>query len=186
MANGITHRQYGDEISIRMNNGITECFFVSLALSSSALAQTPDEERLALWIAQHDQTVRGYGSVSFDLGGGVGPDGLTRLSAFPWTYSQFVVQKVFLLSAIDDALSGDRRRRTLSFELAQDVVDKLAKFLHMVKRCREQYLEPETPYTLLSSDNPPERCIIHGVLLHEIFNSGDRRCIVCNAYGRVK
>ena len=181
MANRITHERYGDD-AVRMNNGLTENFFVVLALSSSALAQTLDEERIALWIARHDQTVRGSGTVSFDLSGATPAHSWD----FPWTFGQFVAQKAFLLSVIDDALTGDRWRRGDVYELPdQYVFDSLAKFRLMVKHCREQYLDPETPYELPATAFAPlhslERCPIHGVFLHELVFPGDHRCIVCNA-----
>jgi hypothetical protein len=183
MANRITHRRYGDTTSVGMSNGLTDLFFVVLALSSSALAQTPHEERIALWIAQHDQAVRGNGAVSFDLSGGTAD--LARLSLFPWTFSQFATEKAFLLSAIDDALQGHRWRREGFFESDQNVLDALAKFRHMVKRCREQYLDPETPYdlpsTIATSSHPLERCSTHGIILHQAYYPGDHQCIACNA-----
>ncbi len=168
-----------------MNNGLTERFFVALSLSSSALAHTPDEERIAFWIALHDQRIRGagLGAVSFDLSGGTAD--LACLSRFPWTFSNFAAQKAFLLSAIDDALQGHRWHREGYPEANQQIFDALAKFRRMVKRCREQYLDPETPYDLSSTPStlpyPLGRCPAHGIVLHEARNPGDRRCIACNA-----
>jgi hypothetical protein len=183
MANRITHRRYGDAASLAMSNGLTDLFFAVLALSSSALARTPHEEGIALWIVEHDQTVRGFGAVSFDLSGGTAD--LHRLSHFPWTFKQFAAEKAFLLAAIDDALQRHRWPREKFPEAGQYVFDALAKFRRMVKRCREQNLDPETPYdvpsTINTSSQPLERCSVHGIVLHQAYYPGDCRCIACNA-----
>lgn len=183
MANRITHRQNDDAASVSMSNGLTDLFFAALALSSSALARTPDEERIALWIAEHDQTVRGHGAVSFDLSGGTATP--TSLMRFPWTFKRFAAEKAFLLSALDDALQGHRWHRENFPEGGQYAIDALAKFRQMVKRCREQNLDPETPYDVpemvAACTFRLERCPIHGVILHQAYYSGDRGCIVCNS-----
>jgi hypothetical protein len=60
-------------------------------VSGSRLAATPHEVQFILWLAQHDQSAVGFGTVDFDL------------SEMPWTLQGFEAEKAFLLRVIERA-----------------------------------------------------------------------------------
>jgi hypothetical protein len=91
MGNRITHPKYGTLGSIKMSNGLTDVFLATLIVSGSHLASKPNEIYFVLWIAMHDQSVLGVGTVGFDL------------SELPWNFENFEQEKSFLLGVIEDA-----------------------------------------------------------------------------------
>ncbi len=78
----------GDCISI--TNGGTDVLINVLTLACAARAKTESEKRLAVWIAEHDQTI-GRGIVGFDL------------DAMPWDPETFESDRRFMVDVIDTA-----------------------------------------------------------------------------------
>lgn len=91
MANLITYREGGNVPPLQMNNGMTSVFVSVLALSTSALAKTDHQRKLALWIVSRDQAVYGLGLVGFDI------------AELPWSRSSFAEDQAFLLRGIEAA-----------------------------------------------------------------------------------
>ncbi|MDE6728657.1 MAG: hypothetical protein K2J80_12080, partial [Oscillospiraceae bacterium] len=63
MGNCIT---FGED-SLKMSNGLTAVFIDVITLAGSRIAQTVDEKRLIVWLAEKDQSVVGIGTVGFDI-----------------------------------------------------------------------------------------------------------------------
>lgn len=76
---------------IQMSNGLTDVFINVLVLSGSKMAQTVDEKRLIVWLAERDQSRIGGGAVGFDI-----PD-------MPWNRQTFAENRAFLLEVIASA-----------------------------------------------------------------------------------
>lgn len=74
--------------SLIMSNGQTNVLISVLVLSGSQLAETEEEKRLIVWLAEKDQNVVGIGTVGFDL------------SEMPWNIHTFEKNKLFLLQTI--------------------------------------------------------------------------------------
>lgn len=91
MGNRITHPRYGTLGSLKMSNGKTDVVLAVLVVSGSRLAATLREAEFILWLAKHDQSVIGLGTVDFDL------------SELPWTLEAFEQEQAFLLSVIENA-----------------------------------------------------------------------------------
>ena len=87
MGNRIT---FGED-SLKMSNGLTSVFVDVLTLAGSRLAQTDDEKRLIVWLAEKDQYVVGIGTVGFDI------------REMPWNTDRFKENKRFMLNVIEAA-----------------------------------------------------------------------------------
>lgn len=87
MGNRIT---FGEN-SLKMSNGLTSVFIDVLTLAGSRFAQTVDEKRLIVWLAEKDQSIVGIGTVGFDI------------REMPWNTENFEVNKRFMLKVIKAA-----------------------------------------------------------------------------------
>lgn len=74
--------------SIQMNNGLTDVFINVLVLSGSNIAQTIDQKRLIVWLAEKDQSKVGIGTVGFDI------------CDMPWNVQTFDQDKNFLIKTV--------------------------------------------------------------------------------------
>jgi hypothetical protein len=91
MGNRITHPKYGNLGSLKMSNGRTDVVLGALITSGSRLAVSLRETELVLWLAHRDQSIVGFGMVSFDL------------SEIPWMLKNFDEEKAFMLQVIEGA-----------------------------------------------------------------------------------
>ncbi len=81
---------------LRLSNGGTDVFLSVLQFALSDLAESAWERALAQWVALHDDHMLGRGMVGF---------GLEEIS---WDRTDFLVQKSFVLRAIDAAITRYR------------------------------------------------------------------------------
>lgn len=79
------------EDSLKMSNGLTAVFIDVMTLAGSRLAQTVDEKRLIVWLAEKDQSIVGIGTVGFDI------------REMPWNTDHFEENKRFMLKVIEAA-----------------------------------------------------------------------------------
>lgn len=84
------HITFGED-SLKMSNGLTAVFIDVLTLAGSRLAQTEDEKRLIVWLAEKDQSVVGIGTVGFDI------------REMPWDTERFEENKRFMLKVTEAA-----------------------------------------------------------------------------------
>jgi hypothetical protein len=89
MANFISFCDNDDNSeSFTMSNGATSVFISVLVISGSLIAKTEREKELIIWLAEHDQSIRGVGTVGFSI------------DDLPWTKNGFKNEKSFLLEVI--------------------------------------------------------------------------------------
>jgi len=113
-----------------MSNGLTDVFMDVLALNTSALAGSEDEKRLAVWLAQHNQSFLGAGTVGFDI------------QDMPWSESDFERQKDFLIRGIQ-AAKTKRLWEKLPYEpLADHVMDVLSRFRLLLEAFQKADVDP--------------------------------------------
>lgn len=186
MGNRITHPKYEALGSIKMSNGLTDVFLAALIVSGSRLASKLDEMKFVLWLAMHDQSVLGRGTVGFDL------------SELPWNFENFEAEKSFVLSVIEDAhenlgwgvfefgihpefFRGDLEQlRMLVLNL--DLIDVKAEKKPYQKEFLYEGSTIETSSSRLESqficelEKLPQfsKCSIHGVIKSEF------GCFICN------
>lgn len=86
----------GGGLDLDLSNGGTDVFLSVLQFALSDLADEPWQDELAQWVAWHDQTLVGLGTVGFDL------------EEIHWDPARFREQKAFLLRAVDTAASRYR------------------------------------------------------------------------------
>ncbi|MDE7281803.1 MAG: hypothetical protein K2N36_08720, partial [Ruminiclostridium sp.] len=91
MSNIVWSGAGNDSECVRMSNGLTDVFINVLVLSGSNLAQTAEEKRLIVWLAEKDQSNAGIGTVGFDV------------CEMPWNIEAFKETKTFLLNVIEGA-----------------------------------------------------------------------------------
>lgn len=84
------HITFGED-SLKMSNGLTAVFIDVLTLAGTRVAQTEDEKRFIVWLAEKDQSVVGMGTVGFDI------------REMPWNTERFEENKRFLLNVIEAA-----------------------------------------------------------------------------------
>lgn len=79
--------------TISMSNGLTDVFIDVLILAGSRLAETVDEKRLIVWLAEKDQSKVGMGTVGFDI------------REMPWNIERFEESRRFMMKTIELAES---------------------------------------------------------------------------------
>lgn len=84
------HITFGED-SLKMSNGLTAVFIDVLTLAGSRLAQTVDEKRLIVWLAEKDQSKVGIGTVGFDV------------REMPWNKEHFEENKRFVQMVVEAA-----------------------------------------------------------------------------------
>lgn len=84
------HIGFGEN-SLKMSNGLTAVFIDVMTLAGSRLAQSDDEKRLIVWLAEKDQSVVGIGTVGFDI------------RKMPWNTERFEENRRFMLDVIEAA-----------------------------------------------------------------------------------
>lgn len=158
------------EDSLKMGNGLTSVFIDVLTLAGSRLAQTVDEKRLIVWLAEKDQSIVGIGTVGFGI------------REMPWNTEHFEENKRFMLKVIEAA-----ENRTDWDKLGYQPNEKLLfpelkKFAEMISRLAVKYVLPNALGEWImdaDSDDPVicgfPKCEKHGILL-TCFG-----CLFCNA-----
>jgi hypothetical protein len=81
---------------IQLSNTSFDVLLSVLLLAGSDLAETEWHVQLMVWLAEHDQALRGGGTVGFDL------------AEIPWDPEDFPAQRDFLLRTADLAATGHR------------------------------------------------------------------------------
>lgn len=116
---------------IQMNNGLTNVFLNILILSGSALAQTVSEKQLIVWLAEHDQSKVGMGTVGFDLWD------------MPWNPDTFEEDRGFLLWVIS-AAKGRLGWEWLDYSPNEDMLFPcLDRFAELVSRVKASEIRPD-------------------------------------------
>jgi hypothetical protein len=163
MGNMITIDTSGDLEPLHMSNGLTSVFIAVCVLSASALASTDQEKLFAVWLASHDQAVRGSGAVGFDI------------SDLPWTAHGFEAEQAFLLKVIRSAQSQEYWH-LLGYQPRADwVIQSLEHFRLLIVHFSKEALVPERARSW-SCEVPSSfvTCPRHGVYLHQ------EGCVICN------
>ncbi len=78
-----------DSDTISISNGLTAVFIDVLILAGSRLAETDDEKRLIVWLAEKDQSKVGMGTVGFDI------------REMPWNIERFEESRRFMLKTVE-------------------------------------------------------------------------------------
>ena len=149
--------------ALQLSNSATQVLLDVLTISASDLATTQWEKRFAVWVAEHDQTIRGLGIAGFDV------------DEIGWTVDEFENQKVFTLKAIDMALQ-EHRWNTLPYSLNSPtgMKEQIKKFRGLVEAFNLQFIDRANSW-LLDGEYTPNFCQKHQVYMHE------HGCIICNA-----
>lgn len=155
--------------SFIMSNGLTDVLINVLVLSGSRLAQTEDEKRLIVWLAERDQSKIGMGTVGFDIG------------EMPWNADSVGESKAFLLNVIrgaENRLGWETLDYSPNEEMIFPVLKKFAELISLFSvekitpGCLEEWLESAEEHDPVWCGFP--KCEKHGVLL-SCFG-----CQICN------
>jgi hypothetical protein len=154
-----------------LSNGETYAFHDMLMLSGSALAATPRERELVLWLAMTDQEFRGVGGGGFDV------------REIPWERDDFEREREFLLRVIDGARNSRLGWDLLDYEPRVDwFTDYLGQFRQIVAGLTVDDLPPPDPDQDADRDLESVdfgRCPKHGVILVEALPETPW-CVVCD------
>jgi len=162
------HENINEWLSIS-NTGTTVLLTV-LGLSGSRIAQSSKEKELIIWLVEHDQIVRGFGNVGFDI------------SDIPWSYTNFEYEKEFFIKVIDGAkqkLGWETLDYKPNVEIIFPFLDTLRKMINVF----EYYYINKEAYSSWLKESEDQRfsipkdfpvCEKHGILLYW------HGCIGCN------
>lgn len=148
MSNIIGDRVAGRQV--HLSNGNTDVLLSVLLLAGSDLAETDRQVALMVWLAEHDQGVRGRGTVGFDL---------AEVPDLP-------AERAFLLRVID--LAATRHRwDVLGYDppVAQRFLAELRELV--------RGFEPKAAGPTQTPRPEHRKCPEHGVYLHE------HGCLLC-------
>ena len=155
--------------TISMSNGQTDVLINVLVLSGSRLAETVDEKRLIVWLAEKDQSKVGMGTVGFDIG------------EMPWNADSLGESKAFLLNVIrgaENRLGWEKLDYLPNEELIFPVLKKLAELISVfsvediTRGGLEEWLEAAEEFEPVRCGFP--KCEKHGALI-SCFG-----CQICN------
>lgn len=169
MGNIITFDKNDTEVSLSMSNSGTDVFLNVLLISGSPLAETVDQKRLLVFLAEKDQIVS-KGCSGFDI---------TELPLAPDTFNE---DKAFLISVIN-AAREQKNWALLDYTPNADIINRyLDKFEAMISAFTVHDINKTALQDWLSdkdSDDPVNcgfpRCRKHGVFL-SFFG-----CQICNS-----
>lgn len=149
--------------SLKMSNGLTSVFISVLALSASSLAQTHSEINFAIWLAAHDQSIVGMGTVGFDV------------SELPWSAENFEAEKQFVLRVIESAQSQALWSKLSYTPHTEWVLAALEKFGALIADLTVDFIRPNWAWCELDNNSPtPTKCPTHDIYLHIA------GCVICN------
>lgn len=155
---------------LHMSNAGMDIFLTTLALSGSKLAETQKQKEIILWIAEHDDVIRGRGFNDFDI------------SDFPWNYDDFEEELKFLLKVID----GVKQKigwETLNYDPNEEILySNLVTFSKLLTGFNKKYITTEAYLDWKKEKENPKysipvgfpKCAKHSILLHY------GGCIACN------
>ncbi len=157
---------------VHMSNGLTDVFFNVLVLSGSALAQSVEQKQLIVWLAEHDQSRVGRGTVGFDL------------CDMPWDPATFAEDKGFLIQAISAAKERLGWEK-LDYQPNEDILFPcLDLFAELLSGMDASKIQPEALKEWLAAAEPDDpvlcgfpRCSKHQILF-TVFG-----CHICNDQG---
>ncbi len=163
------HITFGEDY-LKMSNGLTAVFIDVMTLAGSRLAQTVDEKRLIVWLAEKDQSAVGIGTVGFDI------------REIPWNTERFEENKRFMLKVIEAAESRTGWDK-LGYQPNEELLlPALKKFAEMISQMTaEDVDENETREWFAAAEHDAPvlcgfpKCPKHGTLL-SCFG-----CLICNA-----
>lgn len=165
MGNRIT---FGED-SLKMSNGLTSVFIDVLTLAGSRLAQTVDEKRLIVWLAEKDQSKVGIGTVGFDI------------CEMPWNTENFEENKCFMLKVIEAAENRTDWEKLDYQPNEEHIFWALKEFAELISKLDFKYVLPNALGEWImaaDSDDPVicgfPKCEKHGALL-SCFG-----CHICN------
>lgn len=155
--------------TICMSNGLTDVLIDVLVLSGSRLAQTVDEKRLIVWLAEKDQSKVGIGTVGFDI------------REIPWNITRFEENRQFMLKTVELAQNRTDWDK-LDYTPDEDMLfPVLQEFSKMISKLNAECVLPNALGEWISAadkDDPVlcgfPRCEKHGVL-RSCFG-----CHICN------
>lgn len=165
MVNIVSHGVRDDLPDLIMNNGLTAVFVDVLTIALSAFAKSRNEKRIAVWIACHDQEIRGNGFAGFDI------------CDAPWILTTFESDKQFLLRSVAAAAAKFEWKK-LNYKPKEDwVFESLEKFKNLVEHFSAEHVLSASQWVRKWEDEPAHlvMCEKHGVYL----NSAG--CILCNS-----
>jgi len=163
MGNQIRNDKADKKVFLKLSNGATDVLLSVLILSGADLAVTQWEKELMVWLAAHDQSVFGSGTVGFDI------------DEIAWTRENFYEQQAFLLTTIDLAITR-HRWNSLSYDppFAQE---QLKNLRIIVKNYLFEYVEAARLWDWRVELDSFSKCPVHKVYLHE------QGCLICHDEG---
>lgn len=163
----------GDDV-LHMSNGLTAVLIDVLTVAGSRLAQSDDEKRLVVWLAEKDQSKVGIGTVGFDV------------REMPWNTENFEENKRFMLKVVEAAenrTDWDKLDYSPNEELLLPALKKFAQMLsHMMVDDVEENAAKEWLGAAESGDPVLygfPKCQKHGLLLTYF------GCLICNAEAEI-
>lgn len=124
---------------MQMSNGLTAVFIDVLTLAGSRLAQTVDEKRLIVWLAEKDQSVVGMGTVGFDI------------REMPWNTEHFEENKRFMLE-VTEAAKNRTDWDKLGYQPNEKLLfPELEKFAEMISRLTAENVDENASKEWLNS-----------------------------------
>lgn len=143
-----------------MSNGLTDVFIDVLILAGSRLAETVDEKRLIVWLAEKDQSKVGMGTVGFDI------------REMPWNIEHFEESRRFMMKTIELAenkTDWDKLDYAPNEELLFPVLNKFSGMLS--KLSAKDIIQNALGEWLGAADKDDPvflgfpKCVKHGTLL---------------------
>lgn len=158
------------EDSLKMSNALTAVFIDVLTLAGTQLAQTEDEKRLIVWLAEKDQSVVGIGTVDFDI------------REMPWNTERFEENKRFMLSVVEAAENRTDWNK-LGYQPNEELLfPALKRFAELISRMTAEDVDESAAREWLAAAEAYDpvlrgfpKCSKHEILL-TCFG-----CLFCNA-----
>lgn len=149
-----------DSDTISISNGLTAVFIDVLILAGSRLAETDDEKRLIVWLAEKDQSKVGMGTVGFDI------------RKMPWNIECFEESRRFMLKTVELACNKTDWDNLDYIPNEELLFPVLKKFSYMLSKFTEKDVDQNALAEWLADadlDDPVKndfpQCEKHGALL---------------------
>lgn len=169
MANFISNDKGGRDLSFSMSNGYTTVVLAAILVAGSELAENRWQKLLMVWLAEHDQSIFGSGTVGFDL------------DEIAWTKENFAKEKSFLLDAVELA-QKKHRWEVLGYSPGPKTGAFLKQFADLLDTYLPTYVESDKPWCSKFSPKGVEeffqddlkKCPKHDIYMHI------DGCLICN------
>jgi len=163
MANQITYDARPDFETILMSNGLASVFVAVIALSASALSTSDAQRQFAAWVASHDQSLFGLGTVGFDL------------SELPWSDGTFADDRAFVLRVTAAAKARTGWERLGYAPLEAWLQPRLDQFRNLVEAfVIEHACEVDSKVWRYGKPDQWTLCPVHQVYQHA------HGCVLCH------